>query len=148
MVGLQEDTARLYPHELSGGMKQRVCIAVSIALQPKVIIADEPTSALDVVVQRQMMQTLGRVQQRIGAAVILVGHDMGLLAQFVDRLWPRLEIRFGLVLFVHAFIVGADANDPVAFEQKLRAREAGENRDSRLFHLLPSHFTKRLIEMT
>ncbi|MGN6674129.1 MAG: ABC transporter ATP-binding protein [Thermomicrobiales bacterium] len=86
MVGLQEDVARLYPHELSGGMKQRVCIAVSIALQPKVIIADEPTSALDVVVQRQIMQTLGAVQQRIGAAVILVGHDMGLLAQFVDRL--------------------------------------------------------------
>jgi peptide/nickel transport system ATP-binding protein len=67
-------------------MKQRVCIAVSIALQPKVIIADEPTSALDVVVQRQIMQTLGAVQQRLGAAVILVGHDMGLLAQFVDRL--------------------------------------------------------------
>jgi peptide/nickel transport system ATP-binding protein len=86
MVGLREETANLYPHELSGGMKQRVCIALGIALQPKVIIADEPTSALDVVVQRHVMQTLGAVQQRLGAAVILVGHDMGLLAQFVDRL--------------------------------------------------------------
>ncbi len=55
-------------------------------LRPKVIIADEPTSALDVVVQRQVMETLGRVQKEIGAAVILVGHDMGLMAQFVDRI--------------------------------------------------------------
>ena len=86
MVGLREETAGLFPHELSGGMKQRVCIALAISLQPKVIIADEPTSALDVVVQRQVMQTLGAVQQRLGSAVILVGHDMGLLAQFVDRL--------------------------------------------------------------
>ena len=76
----------MYPHELSGGMKQRVCIAIAICLRPSVIIADEPTSALDVVVQRQVMETLGRVQEDLGAAVILVGHDMGLMAQFVDRL--------------------------------------------------------------
>ena len=76
----------MYPHELSGGMKQRVCIAIAISLQPKVIIADEPTSALDVVVQRQVMETLRSVQQELGAAVILIGHDMGLMAQFVDRL--------------------------------------------------------------
>jgi peptide/nickel transport system ATP-binding protein len=86
MVGLRESTARLYPHELSGGMKQRVCIALSITLSPSVIIADEPTSALDVVVQRHVMETLGAIQQKLNASVILVGHDMGLLAQFVDRL--------------------------------------------------------------
>jgi peptide/nickel transport system ATP-binding protein len=85
-VGLPPDVAQKYPHELSGGMKQRSCIAIAICLRPKVIIADEPTSALDVVVQRQVMETLGRVQQDLGAAVILVGHDMGLMAQFVDRL--------------------------------------------------------------
>jgi peptide/nickel transport system ATP-binding protein len=85
-VGLPESVARMYPHELSGGMKQRACIAIAICLRPKVIIADEPTSALDVVVQRQVMATLARVQQELGAAVILVGHDMGLMAQFVDRL--------------------------------------------------------------
>lgn len=85
MVGLPQATARLYPHELSGGMKQRVCIALSITLAPKVIIADEPTSALDVVVQRRVMETLGHVQDLIGASVLFVGHDMGLLAQFVDR---------------------------------------------------------------
>jgi peptide/nickel transport system ATP-binding protein len=85
-VGLPEQVARMYPHELSGGMKQRACIAIAICLSPKVIIADEPTSALDVVVQRQVMETLGRVQQQLGAAIILVGHDLGLMAQFVDRL--------------------------------------------------------------
>jgi peptide/nickel transport system ATP-binding protein len=85
-VDLQADVMEAYPHELSGGMKQRVCIAMAILLKPKVIIADEPTSALDVVVQRQVMETLGRVQNELGASVILVGHDMGLMAQFVDRI--------------------------------------------------------------
>jgi len=85
-VGLRREVARLYPHELSGGMKQRVCIAMAIALRPRIIIADEPTSALDVVVQRQVLQTLDDVQRRLGAAVILVGHDMGVMAQFVDRI--------------------------------------------------------------
>jgi len=85
-VGLPQTVSRMYPHELSGGMKQRACIAIAISLRPKVIIADEPTSALDVVVQRQVMATLARVQQDLGAAVILIGHDMGLMAQFVDRL--------------------------------------------------------------
>jgi peptide/nickel transport system ATP-binding protein len=84
-VGLMPQVLRMYPHELSGGMKQRVCIAIAISLQPKVIIADEPTSALDVVVQRQIMQTLSNVQRRLGASILLVGHDMGLMAKFVDR---------------------------------------------------------------
>jgi peptide/nickel transport system ATP-binding protein len=74
----------MYPHELSGGMKQRVGMATATVLNPKLIIADEPTSALDVVVQRQVMTTLGRLQRETGAAVILVGHDMGLIAQFAD----------------------------------------------------------------
>jgi peptide/nickel transport system ATP-binding protein len=85
-VGLQPRVADMYPHELSGGMKQRVCIAIAISMSPKVIIADEPTSALDVVVQRQVMETLRNVQLDLGAAIILVGHDMGLMAQAVDRL--------------------------------------------------------------
>ena len=85
-VGLQRRVARMYPHELSGGMKQRACIAIAVALRPKVIIADEPTSALDVVVQRQVMETIGRLQEEMGVAIILIGHDMGLMAQFVDRL--------------------------------------------------------------
>jgi peptide/nickel transport system ATP-binding protein len=85
-VGVPTGTREKYPHELSGGMKQRVCIAIAICLRPTVIIADEPTSALDVVVQRQVMRTLADVQQDLGAAILLIGHDMGLMAQFVDRL--------------------------------------------------------------
>jgi oligopeptide/dipeptide ABC transporter ATP-binding protein len=85
-VGLRPEVANMYPHQLSGGMKQRACIAIAISLRPKVIVADEPTSALDVVVQKQVMETLTRVQRDLAAAVILVGHDMGLMAQFVDRL--------------------------------------------------------------
>lgn len=84
-VDLLPEVADLFPHELSGGMKQRVCIATAISLKPRVIIADEPTSALDVVVQRRVMQTLRRAQDRIGAAVVLIGHDMGLMAQFAQR---------------------------------------------------------------
>jgi oligopeptide/dipeptide ABC transporter ATP-binding protein len=85
-VGLRPDAARMYPHELSGGMKQRVCIAIALAMQPKIVIADEPTSALDVVVQRQVMDTIMQLQEDLGIAVILIGHDMGLMAQSVDQL--------------------------------------------------------------
>lgn len=84
-VGLRREVADMFPHELSGGMKQRVCIAIAISLRPKLIIADEPTSALDVVVQRQVMDTLLAVQADLGASIILIGHDMGLMAQVVDR---------------------------------------------------------------
>jgi oligopeptide/dipeptide ABC transporter ATP-binding protein len=85
-VGLGSEVAGMFPHQLSGGMKQRACIAIAMSLAPAVIVADEPTSALDVVVQRQVMDTLARAQADLGASVILVGHDMGLMAQFVDRL--------------------------------------------------------------
>src|SRR5438067_12616055 len=84
-VGLKPEIVDLYPHQLSGGMKQRVCIAIAISLRPRVLIADEPTSALDVVVQRRVMQTLRKVQNALGVSVILIGHDMGLMAQFAER---------------------------------------------------------------
>jgi peptide/nickel transport system ATP-binding protein len=86
LVGLPARTYDLYPHELSGGMKQRVCIAMGIALNPSLIIADEPTSALDVVVQRVVAQTLLDVKRKLGVSMILIGHDMGLQAQLVDRI--------------------------------------------------------------
>ena len=85
-VGLPQEVASRFPHELSGGMKQRVSIAIAISMNPSLIIADEPTSALDVVVQKQVVQTLKDVQERIGAAAIMIGHDMGLMAQFASRI--------------------------------------------------------------
>ena len=84
-VGLPRRVYDLFPHELSGGMKQRVCIAMAIVLKPALIIADEPTSALDVVVQRVVAETLLDVKRRLNVSMILIGHDMGLQAQLVDR---------------------------------------------------------------
>ncbi len=86
MVGLPQRIYNMYPHELSGGMKQRVCIAMAIALDPTVIVADDSTSALDVVVQRVVAQTLLKVKEALGVSMIMIGHDMGLMAQLVDRI--------------------------------------------------------------
>lgn len=86
MVGLPARIYDMYPHELSGGMKQRVCIAMAIALNPTIIIADESTSALDVVVQRVVAQTMLKVKEALGVSMIMIGHDMGLMAQMVDRI--------------------------------------------------------------
>ena len=86
MVGLPQRIYNMYPHELSGGMKQRVCIAMGIALDPTVVIADESTSALDVVVQRVVAQTMLRVKELLGVSMIMIGHDMALMAQMVDRI--------------------------------------------------------------
>jgi oligopeptide/dipeptide ABC transporter ATP-binding protein len=85
-VGLPERVYNMFPHELSGGMKQRVCIAMAVSLNPSIILADEPTSALDVVVQRVVAQTLLDVKRDLGVSMIMIGHDMGLQAQLVDRL--------------------------------------------------------------
>jgi oligopeptide/dipeptide ABC transporter ATP-binding protein len=86
LVGLPSRVYDMYPHELSGGMKQRVCIAMAIALDPTVVIADEPTSALDVIVQRIVAQTLLDIKDRLGVSMIMIGHDMGLMAQMADRI--------------------------------------------------------------
>jgi len=85
-VGLPPEAAKAYPHELSGGMRQRVCIAIAVSLRPRLLVADEPTSALDVVVQRRVLQTLAAVQRETGAAAILASHDVALAAQFADRI--------------------------------------------------------------
>ena len=85
-VDLDAKVAKMFAHELSGGMKQRVCVAMSIAMEPELVIADEPTSALDVVIQRRVVETINRLAAELGLTLILIGHDMGLMAQTVDRL--------------------------------------------------------------
>ncbi|MCB0139186.1 MAG: ABC transporter ATP-binding protein [Caldilineaceae bacterium] len=86
IVGLSDRVMRAYPHELSGGMKQRVIIAMAVTLNPQLIVADEPTTALDVNVQRAVLETIAQVKEQTGATIIFVSHDMAVHAELVDRL--------------------------------------------------------------
>ncbi|RLG86924.1 MAG: ABC transporter ATP-binding protein [Thermoprotei archaeon] len=85
MVGIEPRRIRSYPHELSGGMKQRVVIAMALALNPPLVIADEPTTALDVVVQAQIMNLLKRLKKEYGMSMILISHDLALIAEIADK---------------------------------------------------------------
>jgi len=85
-VGLPVEVARMYPHELSGGMKQRVIIAMAILLKPSLVVADEPVTALDVVVQKSVLQSIANLRDNYGITVIFVAHDLAAHAEIVDRL--------------------------------------------------------------
>ena len=86
LVGIPRDRLRAYPHELSGGMRQRVMIAMALAADPEVIIMDEPTTALDVVVQRDILAQIVELKERLGFAVLFITHDLSLLLELTDRI--------------------------------------------------------------
>jgi oligopeptide/dipeptide ABC transporter ATP-binding protein len=86
MVGIGSPRSRLgqYPHELSGGLRQRVMIAMALACKPRLLIADEPTTALDVTIQAQIMDLLARLQQELNMSILMITHDLGVVAEFCD----------------------------------------------------------------
>ncbi|GAA1587993.1 ABC transporter ATP-binding protein [Kribbella sancticallisti] len=100
-VGLERRVARMYPHELSGGMKQRVLMAICVALEPDLVIADEPTTALDVTIQRVILQSLADLRRDFGVTLMVISHDMGVHAQLVDRVAVMYEGRLVEVGDVH-----------------------------------------------
>jgi peptide/nickel transport system ATP-binding protein len=94
-VGVDRDRLRAYPHELSGGMRQRVMIAMALALEPQILIMDEPTTALDVVVQREILREITRLRSELGFAVVFITHDLPLLLEISDRI---AVMRAGLIV--------------------------------------------------
>ncbi|EJJ29332.1 ABC transporter ATP-binding protein [Rhizobium sp. CF142] len=91
LVDIAPDRMRNYPHQFSGGMRQRIVIAICMALDPKLVVMDEPTTALDVVVQREILQRINELRKQFGFSVLFITHDLGLMVQFCDRIGIMLQ---------------------------------------------------------
>ncbi|WP_062212686.1 ABC transporter ATP-binding protein [Demequina oxidasica] len=102
MVGINADRLKAYPHQLSGGMRQRVMIAMALVLEPELLIMDEPTTALDVVMQRQILEEITDLRDRLGFSVIFITHDVSLLVEVADRI---------AIMYAGEIVEAADAKD-------------------------------------
>ncbi len=125
-VGLAKDVSEMYPHELSGGMKQRVIIAAATALKPDLIVADEPVTALDLVVQRGILQIIAELRDKNDVAILFVAHDMAVHAELVDRLaimYAGLIMEIGPVIDVfkdplNPYTKSVDRRHPINNQEK------------------------------
>ena len=124
MVGIanSEGVYRMYPHELSGGMRQRVMIAMALACNPRIIIADEPTTALDVTIQAQILDLLRSLKDRINSSIMLITHDLGVIAETADYvvvMYAGRVVEKGTVeeIFAHPYTIGLMASKPVVGKQ-------------------------------
>ena len=127
MVGIanSEGVYRMYPHELSGGMRQRVMIAMALACNPKIIIADEPTTALDVTIQAQILDLLRNLKDKINSSIMLITHDLGVIAEMADYvvvMYAGRVVEKGTVRDIftnpsHPYTIGLMASKPVVGKQ-------------------------------
>ena len=127
MVGIanSEGVYKMYPHELSGGMRQRVMIAMALACSPKIIIADEPTTALDVTIQAQILDLLRNLKNKINSSIMLITHDLGVIAEMADYvvvMYAGRVVEKGTVRDIftnpsHPYTIGLMASKPVVGKQ-------------------------------
>ena len=132
LVGIPAPEQRVdeYPHQLSGGMRQRVMIAMALACRPSILIADEPTTALDVTIQAQILELLKRLQRELGMAVILITHDLGVVAETADRvavmyagqIVEYCDVRAAFQHPLHPYTAGLQASLPSLGESEDRLR--------------------------
>jgi peptide/nickel transport system ATP-binding protein len=128
VVGLHADRLKSFPHQLSGGMRQRVVIAIALALEPKLIIMDEPTTALDVVVEREILNELYDLKAKFGFSILFISHDLSLMGEIADRIGVMyagnlIEIGDAKVVFnkpSHPYTKGLIASFPTIHGPKER----------------------------
>ncbi len=128
MVGIPAERYEEYPHQFSGGMKQRIVIAIALACNPELLIADEPTTALDVTIQAQVLDKLNELKQNLGTSMIMITHDLGIVAEMCDQVaivYAGELVEFGSVVDVfddpaHPYTVGLFGSLPSVAEDKPR----------------------------
>ncbi len=127
LVGIPKERADEYPHQFSGGMKQRVCIAMALAANPQLLIADEPTTALDVTIQAQVLDLMGKLKRELNTAMILITHDLGIVSEVCDKvaiMYAGSIIEFGTLEDIyrhptHPYTLGLFGSIP-KLDQKIR----------------------------